>query len=219
MAKAPRAGAWPRWHGWVGPWGFAAAAQGCTTRLQEPCVGVSTCESQMGSLLFQLKGGCFRYYALYSEDLPSISSTSAGVCRRLFSPWPPSHCSCSAALVPAEAAAVQGKGSPAPTRSLSISFLALLVAMLRKLFHCLSVGWRGDRWPPRDIVSSPRGCVGMEHGWSLLAPAKQEPWDELQCLASNLGFLENKAMPEAWTEPPEGCAGRRVPWYGSGRQL
>lgn len=74
-AKLPRAGAWPWWHGWVGRWGFAAVVRGCTTRLQEPCMGASVCESQMGSLLFQLKGGCFRYRALYSGDLPSISST------------------------------------------------------------------------------------------------------------------------------------------------
>lgn len=87
----------------------------------------------------------------------------------------PSRCSCSAALVPAEAAAVQGKGSPAPPRSLSISFRPF-GGCAQKTLPLPGPGvaeGTGDHLG--DIVSPPGGCVGMEHGWSLLASHNRSP--------------------------------------------
>lgn len=61
----------------------------------------------------------------------------------------------------------------------------------------------------------------MRRDGARLVPAslpEQEPQDKLHCLSSNLGFLENKAMPEARADPPDGCGWEQgkawVPWHG-----
>lgn len=53
-------------------------------------------------------------------------------------------------------------------------FWALLVAVLRKPFCCLGVGWHRGPWPPWGIISS-RGCIRMEHGWSVPESRNSSP--------------------------------------------
>jgi len=86
-AKPSRAGACPAPVGWAV--GFCSRGLG----MPNPAIRAA-CESEMGEKKssFWLKRGYFMYRALYSGDLPGIFAIPAGVCRRLFGPWPCHGC-------------------------------------------------------------------------------------------------------------------------------